>query len=163
MRAVICIIRVRTLVRLSASASNALCDIGNLMRLKDTQEQLNYLRDAVKFGHINYVLEGLNILGSTPWKVNRDVFDIVLKVWNSGEGFEKIPEANYSEPEPVKPEDYDTNVEAKSQYMQAYRQWQLGKSNNHSSRCSVNYKVEIARTVSFFGFTDLQTKDVLIN
>ena len=125
------------------------------MRLKDTQEQLNYLKDAVKLGHVNYVLEGLNILGSTPWKVNRDVFDVVLEVWNSGKRFGKIPEANYSAPEPVRPGDYDTNLEAKSRYMQEVRQWQLMRSNNHSTRCGVNYKVEIARTVSFSSIFDL--------
>lgn len=118
------------------------------MRLKDTQEQLTYLRHASAAGHMEHVYAGLDVLSSTPWIINRDVFDIVLQVWNSGEKFVKIPEAIYSEPEPTKPSDYDTNAESKVKHLLAWKRWHTNKANCHSTRCSVNYKVEIARAVS---------------
>lgn len=118
------------------------------MRLKDTQEQLTYLRHASEAGHMEHVFAGLDVLGSTPWIVNREIFDVVLEVWNTGERFLKIPEASYGKPEPVKPDDYDTDAEAKSRYLQAWKQWQSNRANCHSNRCGVNYKVEIARAVS---------------
>ncbi|KAI5119282.1 hypothetical protein M0805_008061 [Coniferiporia weirii] len=119
---------------------------GSVMRLKDTQEQLTYLRHASSAGHMEHVFAGLDVLGSTPWVVNRDIFDVVLEVWNSGKRFCKIPAAQYDVPEPVKPDNFDDDVLAKSQYLVAWRQWQLDRANNHSGRCSVNYKVEIARS-----------------
>ena len=125
-----------------------ICIVGSVMRLKDTQEQLTYLKHASKEGHMEHVFAGLDVLGSTPWQVNREVFDVVIEVWNSGKKFMKIPGAVYEEPEPVKPEDFDMNIKAKAEYMREYREWQLGKANNHSNRCGVNYKVEIARAVS---------------
>ncbi|KAL5478724.1 RPO41 [Sanghuangporus weigelae] len=117
----------------------------SVMRIKDTQEQLTYLRFASAAGHMEHVYAGLDVLSSTPWIINRDVFDIVLQVWNSGEKFVKIPEAVYSEPEPTKPDDYDTNAESKVKYLLAWKRWHTIKANCHSHRCSVNYKVEIAR------------------
>src|SRR6266481_5612961 len=59
--------------------------LANAMRFKDSQEQKAYLRHASQAGNVELVYAGLDVLGSTPWKINRSVFDIVLKVWNSGE------------------------------------------------------------------------------
>ncbi|EJD05121.1 DNA/RNA polymerase [Fomitiporia mediterranea MF3/22] len=118
----------------------------SVMRLKDTQEQLTYLRHAAQAGHMEHVFASLDVLGSTPWVINREIFDVVLQVWNSGDRFVKIPEANYLEPEPVRPENYDTDQAAKTRYLMAWKQWQTNKANSHSTRCSVNYKVEIARS-----------------
>ncbi|KAH8115023.1 DNA/RNA polymerase [Phellopilus nigrolimitatus] len=117
----------------------------SVMRLKDTQEQLTYLRHASAAGHMEHVFAGLDVLGSTPWKINREIFDVVLQVWNSGERFGKIPPSTFDKQEPVKPANYETDVLAKSTYLREMREWQLEKANNHSNRCSVNYKVEIAR------------------
>jgi len=42
---------------------------------------------AGTLGNVEFVYAGLDVLGSMPWKVNRKIFDVVLKVWNSGEFF----------------------------------------------------------------------------
>lgn len=94
------------------------------------------------------VFASLDVLGSTPWQINRDVFDIVLQVWNSGERMGKVPPAVYDMPEPVPPENMDSDIKARSVHLQRMKAYQLGKANNHSDRCSVNYKIEIARAVS---------------
>jgi len=127
----------------------------SVMRFKDSQEQLSYLRNADEQGAIELVYAGLDVLGSTPWKINRKVFDVVLTVWNSGQRMSKIPPAEYDGPEPEKPADVEVDMKAKSVYMQRMRAYQQEKANNHSDRCNVNYKIEIARAVGYSSWLSL--------
>ena len=55
------------------------------------------------------------------------------------------------EPEPVRPENMEADNKAKVVYLERQKQWMQNKAANHSDRCSVNYKVEIAR--AFLGDT----------
>ena len=55
------------------------------MRFKDCQEQQTYLEHTSSLGNVELVYAGLDVLGSTPWKVNRKIFDVMLKVCHSGE------------------------------------------------------------------------------
>jgi DNA-directed RNA polymerase len=119
------------------------------MRFKDSQEQKAYLAHASEAGNVELVYAGLDVLGSTPWKINRNVFDIILKAWNSGERLCKLPPAVYEQPEPEKLPDFDTDIKAKSIFLQRMKAHAWAKANNHSDRCGVNYKIEIARAVSF--------------
>lgn len=120
----------------------------SVMRFKDTQEQTSYLQHASALGHLELVYAGLDVLGATPWRINRPIFDTVLKVWNSGERFCKIPPAAYEVPEPRKSEEHDSDLTTKVSWMMKMRQWQVDRANCHSNRCSVNYRMEIARAVS---------------
>ena len=119
------------------------------MRFKDSAEQLSYLKHASALGNVELVYAGLDVLGSTPWKVNRNVFDVVLKVWNSGERMGKLPPVTYEHPEPERPQNYETDMMERNVYLQRQRAYQHSKANNHSDRCNVNYKIEIARAVCF--------------
>ena len=49
--------------------------------------------------------------------------------------------------EPPKPDPDDP--QERSAYLQKMNQIHIARANNHSDRCSVNYKLEIARAVSF--------------
>ena len=118
------------------------------MRFKDSQEQQLYLKHASSRGNVELVYAGLDVLGSTPWQINRKIFDVVLEVWNGGYRLGKLPPAVYEEPEPEKTPEMETDQKARSVFIQRQRQWLVNKANNHSDRCSVNYKIEIARTVS---------------
>ena len=117
------------------------------MRFKENHEQEVYLREATNKGKVELVYAGLDILSSTPWKINRPIFDVVLEVWNAGERMGKIPPAVYDVEEPVLEEGKEHNLQAKSQYIQRHKMWSSNKANNHSDRCNVNYKIEIARAV----------------
>ena len=112
------------------------------------QKQQTYLEHASALGNVELVYAGLDVLGSTPWKVNRNIFDVVLKVWNSGERLCKIPPAVYDQPEPEKPPNMNADIKSKSIYgtrLKAYMQAltfsaaRLGKSTATSltscSRC----------------------------
>lgn len=118
------------------------------MRFKESVEQAAYLKRAAELGHVELIFAGLDVLGGTPWRVNREIFDVVLQVWNQGIRMPKIPPAVYDMPEPEKPANLDTDPKAKVVYLQRQRSYMADKANNHSERCNVNYKVEIARTVS---------------
>ena len=122
------------------------------MRTKDSQEQIDYLRQASEADSLDQIFTGLDVLGSTPWSINRTVFDIASEVWNSGEALADIPvkDALLDTTEPEKPENYDTDPRAKDTFRHRVKKAILEKRAAHSNRCDVNYKLEIARAVSFF-------------
>lgn len=115
-----------------------------LLRTKDSPEQVAYLKAASDNGDIGRVYDGLNVLGRTPWTVNRKVFDVVSQVWNKGEGFLDIPGAQDEMVlPPAPPRNSDPSI---------LRAWKLQVktiankfSSNRSNRCDTNYKLEIAR------------------
>ncbi|KAI8980813.1 hypothetical protein BDB01DRAFT_906773 [Pilobolus umbonatus] len=116
------------------------------MRIKDSPEQLLYLQKASEQDRLAKVLAGLDVLGSTRWRVNKDVFKVILEVWNSGEKFADIPPlVEGHAPLPPKPANYETDPKAKFNWVSEVKQLQTNEKNNHSLRCDVNYKVETAR------------------
>lgn len=124
----------------------------SVMRYKESREQQSYVCEASSQGVLELVYASLDVLGSTPWKINREIFDVVLNVWNSGERLGKIPPAVYDQPEPEKPEDFETDPKAKVTFLQRHKAYTSSKANNHSERCNTNYKIEIARAVSSYPF-----------
>jgi DNA-directed RNA polymerase len=121
-----------------------------VMRFKDSIEQQIYLKEASKHGRIELVYAGLDVLASTPWRINKKVFDVVLRTWNSGERMGKMPPATHDQPEPAQPEAGQMDMRARSDYLARLKAYNQAKANNHSDRCSVNYKLEIARAVRPF-------------
>ena len=55
------------------------------------RQSQQYVRAAANSGDMSQVFAALNVLGKTPWRVNRGVFDVMLQVWNSGEAMASIP------------------------------------------------------------------------
>ncbi|KAI8377793.1 uncharacterized protein BYT42DRAFT_546425 [Radiomyces spectabilis] len=116
------------------------------MRIKNSPEQLVYLHKASEEERFNTVLAGLDVLGATRWRVNKNVFDVVLEAWNTGEPIADIPPAISKPTElPPKPENYDTDPKAKFNWVLKVKEIQTMDKNHHSLRCDVNYKVETAR------------------
>ncbi|EPS99209.1 hypothetical protein FOMPIDRAFT_1024277 [Fomitopsis schrenkii] len=131
---------------LAADDGGYIYNKSSAMRFKESQEQASYLRRASSLGNLELVYTSLDILGSTPWKINRQIFDVVLEVWNSGQRWCKIPPAEFDVPEPEKPANADTDPKARVAYLTRQKACSIEKANNHSKRCGVNYKIEIART-----------------
>ncbi|PWN45953.1 DNA/RNA polymerase [Ceraceosorus guamensis] len=116
------------------------------MRFKDSAEQAEYFREADERQELSVLLAGLDALGQTAWRINESIFEAVTKVWNSGEAIADIPPAAHPLPEPEKPDNYDsTDMSAKKEYIWKLKTWNAQRSNLHSQRCDVNYKLEIAR------------------
>jgi DNA-directed RNA polymerase, mitochondrial len=118
-----------------------------IMRAKKSLEQRVLLKEASDSRNIDEIFEGLNILGGTCWTINQKLFDIVVKVWNSGKALADIPpvESQLSYPEEPKREPWDlqSHVAWVAQCKRASRLMQ----GIHSQRCDINYKLEIARAV----------------
>ncbi|KAK7676559.1 hypothetical protein QCA50_020483 [Cerrena zonata] len=109
---------------------------------KDSSETLAYLKASSN--RISGVYDGLNVLGETPWTINRKVFEVITHYWNTGKQFLDIPpvseEIKY--PEPVA---FNAEPEAKKEYQKKLKQAVLEASAMNSQRCDTNYKLEIAR------------------
>lgn len=115
-----------------------------LLRSRNSAEQIAYLRAASDNKQLDQVFHGLNVLGETSWTVNKDIFKVVAKVWNTGEAFLEIPGISEIPNYPDRP--------AKTAPPEQFRNWkqevqtisnEFGK--NRSMRCDINYKLEIAR------------------
>ncbi|KAI8149832.1 hypothetical protein BJV82DRAFT_528498 [Fennellomyces sp. T-0311] len=131
---------------LSYNSGGYLSAKSSCMRIKDSPEQLVYLHKASEQDRLNAVLAGLDVLGSTQWRVNKNVFNVVLEAWNTEQEIADIPPAIHEPaPLPEKPENYDTDPKAKFLWVNQVKQQQTDEKNRHSLRCDVNYKVETAR------------------
>ena len=117
----------------------------SLVRLKDgDQEQRYYAEAAIARGDMAPVLRGLDILGKTAWRINRPIFDVMLEVWNSGQGFTNIPSLNPDLPIPEEPEPSEDSS-ARKAWIKAVRAVEDQRSGLHSVRCFMNFQLEIAR------------------
>lgn len=118
-----------------------------MMRFKDSIEQRSYLEAASKSGHLEPVFHGLDVLSSTPWRINRNVFEVVLKAWNNGDAIADIPatEEKSDIVIPEKPEDPNDPVK-RHEYVLAMKTLSLQQRKNHAERCKYNYNLEIARS-----------------
>jgi DNA-directed RNA polymerase len=117
------------------------------MRFKDSIEQKNHIAAASGKGYLEGVFHGLEVLSSTPWRINRKVFDTVLEAWNSGSGIADIPAApencDYTVPE--KPANAATDPAARVAYQERLKAVLLQQKKDHGERCKFNYNLEIAR------------------
>ncbi|KAI5477684.1 mitochondrial RNA polymerase [Pseudohyphozyma bogoriensis] len=120
----------------------------HVMRTKDSEEQIQYLKQSSNAQNLDDVFAGLDVLGGVAWQINKPIFEVVSKVWNSGDAFADIPaqgslEGGVSEVEV--PADIESNPRSKGSYRIRVRQLLMDKRSAHSTRCDVNYKLEIAR------------------
>ncbi|KAJ2159872.1 DNA-directed RNA polymerase [Coemansia sp. RSA 552] len=122
-----------------------LCHDEPCMRMKGSKDQVDLLRKASNENRLETMLMGLDALGTTRWAINKQVFETVRKVWNSGLELASIPPKVFDTPEPVKPVGAEWNSAAMREYNAKKREWVSGRANQHSLRCSCNYKIEIAQ------------------
>jgi DNA-directed RNA polymerase len=115
------------------------------MRIENSSEQYHYLKEAFMRGHITKVLQGLDVLGSQSWTINRKVFNAVLEAWNSGEAYPSIPSLQESLVLPPKPSNYSTSLKARKEWLATSEEAANKYRRHHLQRCHVNYKIEIAR------------------
>ena len=124
-----------------------------ILRINDCPEQLMYAKLGSEQGHLDRVFTALDVLGSTPWRINKAVFEVISQVWNSGEALADIPvnNADFSIPDPVMPSEAEMkDPTIRQSFRLAMKQVRLTRAKAHSQRCDLNYKLEIARAVSFY-------------
>lgn len=121
-----------------------------VMRTRESFEQRMYLKEACDRNQMDMVFKGLDILGETCWTINRNVFDTVLEVWNSGEPLADIPPQASQLSYPPEPSATKWDVDARMQWIKDCKQMSRQMQNAHSQRCDINYKMDIARAVCLF-------------
>lgn len=115
----------------------------SLVRIKDSAETNAYLKAASDLDNLE-IYDGLNVLGDTAWTVNRNVFNIISKFWNTGEKFLDIPPI-VEEPELPKQLPMNAEPSEKAEYQRKVRKAMNEAASARSQRCDTNYKLEIAR------------------
>ncbi|CAD6338849.1 unnamed protein product [Miscanthus lutarioriparius] len=105
--------------------------------VKDQKDAIN----SVPRKQLRKVFEALDILGSTKWRVNRRVHDVVETIWSRGGGIAGlVDKANIPLPERPESEDPDE--------IQKWK-WSLKKAKKtnrelHAERCDTELKLSVA-------------------
>ncbi|KAI2731105.1 hypothetical protein DTO012A7_4674 [Penicillium roqueforti] len=103
-----------------------------------------YLKAVLKDEGLKEIRAGLDVLGGTGWKINQQVFDVMLEAWNGGEAVGKLAPLNPDLQTPEKPSP-DANYETQREWHQKVREIENLRSGFHSVRCFQNFQLEVAR------------------
>lgn len=104
-----------------------------------------YIRAALENDGLADIRRGLDVLGRTGWAINRDVFDVMLEAWNSGDAIGSLSPLNPDLPTPPKPDPgagYEVQKKWESEMLEIKNQI----SGFHSQRCFQNFQLEVARS-----------------
>ncbi|KAJ5690476.1 hypothetical protein N7462_004868 [Penicillium macrosclerotiorum] len=104
-----------------------------------------YIDAALENGGLKEIRNGLNVLGNTGWVVNREVFDVMLEAWNSGEAIGNLAPVEPDLKIPPKPA-ADAGYEAEKEWNVKMRDIENLRSGFHSMRCFQNFQLEVARS-----------------
>ncbi|KAI5849215.1 hypothetical protein BZA05DRAFT_402593 [Tricharina praecox] len=122
-----------------------------VVRTKQSKEQDIYVQAASNRGDLDQLFEGLDVLGRTAWQVNKRVFDVILEVWNSGKALADIPPKELTSEIPPEPQP-SNDPKVRVEWVKLVREAKNAEKNNHSQRCTINLKLEIARSFLFEKF-----------
>ena len=111
---------------------------------KHNEQGQKYIRAASRSGDMRRIWDAITVLGKTPWRINRQVFEVMAQAWNTGEAIAKIPAAPSDEPDPEESEQLRDD-ESRKDWERRIREIKNRKAGKHSSRCFQNFQLEIAR------------------
>lgn len=115
------------------------------LRIKYSEyAQREYAEAAAARGDLDTFFAGVDVLGRTAWRINRDVFTVMLDAWNSGEAIANLAPANPAFPEVPKPPE-EADAFTKHSYYRAVRDLENEKGGIHSNRCFQNFQMEVAK------------------
>lgn len=106
--------------------------------------QPTYVKAALENNGLESIRQGLDILGSTGWVINRDVFNVMLEAWNGGKPIADLAPAEPDLPHPPKPSP-EEGYEAEKKWNNLVRDIENQRSSYHSQRCFQNFQLEVAR------------------
>ncbi|GMF57512.1 unnamed protein product [Phytophthora fragariaefolia] len=108
-----------------------------VMRQRDSAWQM----DCVQRGNMDGVLKALNLMAEVPWVINKEVLDVVLKIWEDGGDFGDLPtRTDVPLPDPNSPEFADNPA----LYHKNVRKIEQLNREFHSLRCDTLYKLQVA-------------------
>ncbi|XWX01176.1 hypothetical protein V2A60_009202 [Cordyceps javanica] len=107
-------------------------------------EQRLYAKAAVECGDMKQVFKGLDVLGQTAWRINRDVLAVMMEAWNTGEEIANMPALEPKFEMPAEP-DSTVNPALHKKWLRDIKTIENERSGLHSQRCYMNLQLEIAR------------------
>ena len=114
------------------------------IRLTDDVESRRYANIASSNGDMDQIFAGLDVLAETPWRINNDVFKVMVDAWNTGEKMAKLAPENPSVTYPPEPApDADPKIRARWYYN--VRDAENQKMGQKAVRCFQNFQIEVAR------------------
>ena len=118
----------------------------NFLRIKNGElSQRQYGEAAANRGDLDQLFASIDVLGRTSWKINRDVFEVMLQAWNSGEKVANLAPLDKQFDLPPKP-DASAATYDKIKWYQAMQQIENDRCGLHTQRCFQNFQMEIAKT-----------------
>lgn len=118
-----------------------------IMRIKlGDKDQRHYAEAAISNGDMVQTFKGLDVLGKTPWRINKPLFDVMLEAWNTGEAIANIAPDSPAIAIPPEPNSSQDPVVRKN-WIRAVKAAENAKSGFHSQRCFQNFQLEIARAM----------------
>lgn len=117
----------------------------SVLRVKHREyQQKQYAVAAANNGDLDQILAGLDALSSVPWTINKDVFQVMLQAWNTGEEIAGLAPLDRQFDVPERPPAEAPNKE-KHEWFARMRQIDNQRGGDHSVRCFQNFQLEIAK------------------
>lgn len=115
-----------------------------MARIGKHPQHRQYMEAADKGNHMSTLYHALDCLGSTGWKINKNVLEIAKICWNTKEIWPSIPSG-----EKLFVDTYEKNEDLKKdiQIRKSIRIQKMNEQNRYSQRCDANYKILIADSV----------------
>lgn len=118
-----------------------------VMRIKyGDRDQRHYCEAAIAQGNMSTVLDGLDVLGKTPWRINSAVYDVIIEAWNSGEAIANLPALDPKVEVPPEPLNCTDPLE-RGRWIRKVKVSQNIRIGLHSQRCFQNFQLEIAQAL----------------
>lgn len=115
-----------------------------VVRIRNMDLGRRYAITASANGDMTHLFAGLDVLGKTPWRINRPVFEAMVEAWNSGEAVAKIPPEDPTIDLPPEPP-FSENATPRYKWIRQIKAIQDFKSGHRSNRCFQNFQLEVAR------------------
>ena len=109
-----------------------------------SEQSIAYLQAASRSGDMAQVFAGLDALGRTAWNINRPVFHVMVKAWNSGVAIANFQPADPKLEYPPEPQDLEDR-EARLKWIKDVRVLENALQGSHTQRCFHNFQLEIAK------------------
>lgn len=103
-----------------------------------------YVSAALEKGGLEQLRRGLDVLGTTGWVINREVFDVMVEAWNTGDPVGNLAPLEPDLPIPPRPSP-EAAPEAHRNWTTTVREIENTRSGYHSTRCFQNFQLEVAR------------------
>jgi DNA-directed RNA polymerase len=106
--------------------------------------QKQYAEAAADRGDLDQLFAGIDVLSRTGWRINKQVFNVMVEAWNSGKELANLPPLDKDFPKIETPGPNATPKE-RWQWFNQMRRVENERSGLHSERCFQNLQMEIAK------------------